>query len=482
MSAAVARALVFFTSAATLVLEILAGRVMAPYVGVTLETFTGIIGVVLAGIAVGAWLGGSVADRRPPEPLLGPFLLAAGALALLSPTLVHAVGPSTTAAGPTEIVILTTVAFFAPAVLLSAIPPMVVKIRLQSLDETGTVVGSLSAIGTAGAIFGTFATGFVLVATLPSDVAILAVGGTVVAVGVVLSYRHLAPGRLGVALLPALAAAALLPAVDGPCDEETTYFCAYVTVDPDRSSGRILWLDTVRHSYVDLEDPTHLGFRYSRVMADVLATLPEGPLDVLFVGGGGFTVPRYVSAVRPGSSHVVLEIDGALVDLARRDLGLGDRDDLRTEIGDARVLVTAEPADAFDVVVGDAFGGLAVPWHLTTREFVEDLRRLLRPDGVYTLNLIDYPPLDFARAEVATIAEVFDHVLVIAPAEYLSGDLGGNFVIAASDTPFDTGAIQDRIAERGGTEVVFDDPDAFAGDARILTDDFAPVDQLISRP
>lgn len=482
MSAAAARALVFFTSACVLVLEILAGRLMAPYVGVTLETFTGIIGTVLAGIAAGAWLGGTVADRRPPLPLLGPFLLAGGTLSLLSPTIVHALGPSMRAAGPAEIVILTAAAFLAPAIVLSAVPPMVVKIRLRSLDETGTVVGSLSAIGTAGAIFGTFITGFVLVATLPTDAAILAIGGALAATGAALAIRRVARERLGVSLIPVALAVTLLFTVNGPCDTETTYFCAYVTVDADRPSGRVLWLDTVRHSYVDLEDPSYLGFRYSEVMADVISAIPDGPLDALFIGGGGFTVPRYLSAVRPGSAHTVLEIDAALVDLAEQDLGLADRPDITVEIGDARILLADQPAGSFDLVVGDAFGGLSVPWHLTTREFVQSIRSRLGPDGVYTLNLIDYPPLGFARSEVATIADVFAHVLVIAPVTYLDAEMGGNFVIAASDAPFDTAAIRGAIDARGGAEIVTADTASFADGARILTDDFAPVDQLITQP
>ena len=123
-----------------------------------------------------------------------------------------------------------------------------------------------------------------------------------------------------------------------------------------------------------------------------------------------------------------------------------------------------------------------MPWHLTTREFVQSIRSRLGPDGVYTLNLIDYPPLGFARSEVATIADVFAHVLVIAPVTYLDAEMGGNFVIAASDAPFDTAAIRGAIDARGGAEIVTADTASFADGARILTDDFAPVDQLITQP
>ena len=139
MSIGLARLLVFTTSAAILVLEILAGRLLAPYLGVTIETFTGIIGTVLAGIAVGAWLGGRAADRFEPTRLLGPLLVAGGGLAMIAPSVVVAVGGTVTSVGPTEIVAMAGLAFLAPAAALSAVSPIVVKIRLNSLDRTGTV-------------------------------------------------------------------------------------------------------------------------------------------------------------------------------------------------------------------------------------------------------------------------------------------------------------------------------------------------------
>ena len=144
----------------------------------------------------------------------------------------------------------------------------------------------------------------------------------------------------------------------------------------------MLVLDDLRHSYVDLDDPRHLEFDYTRWIGDALdAMRPAGrPLDALFVGGGGFTLPRYVAATRPGSRSRVLEVDPQLVDLARERLGPARparRCAVRT--GDARVTLRDEPDDSADVVVGDAFGGRTIPWHLATAEFVADVRRVLRP-------------------------------------------------------------------------------------------------------
>ncbi len=479
-----ARVLVFTSSAAVLVLEILAGRLMAPYLGVSLETFTGIIGVVLAGIAAGTWLGGWAADRTAPRPLLGPALIVSGVLALVAPLLVDLLGPSLRAGGAMEIVALTTVAFFLPALTLSTVPPIVVKIRLQSLDETGTVVGSFSAISTLGALVGTFVTGFVLIAAVPTRPLVLVIGVLLVVGGLPLVARSASVRRVAAGLLLAVVAAVSLGLSEGPCDTQTTYFCARVEVDPLRPEGRTLWLDTLRHSYVDLSDPTTLRFRYIQAMADVIEGMPEGPLAVAYLGGGGFTLPRYVPAVRPGSTGVVFEIDRALVELVEAELGLVLSDELRVDTGDARLRFPDHPDGSFDVVVGDAFGGLSVPWHLTTVEFVREVDRLLADGGLYVVNVIDFPPLGFARAEVRTLQEVFPHVAVIAPPDYLRGEDGGNYVLVGSHHEIDRARLQARLDQRIEYQQVWvgEDVDRFVGGAGVLRDDFAPVDQLLGRP
>jgi len=143
------------------------------------------------------------------------------------------------------------------------------------------------------------------------------------------------------------------------------------------------------------------------------------------------------------------------------------------------VSLREERRDTYDVVVGDAFGSRSVPWHLTTREFLEEIEERLRPGGVYLLNLIDQPPHDFARAEAATLLQVFDHVAMIVPPSYLDLEGGGNLVFAASNDPLDTPAIDEAISRRHGDEMVATDLGGFIDGARALTDDFAPVDQLI---
>ena len=479
MSQTTARVIVFFSSASVLVIEILAARLLAPYLGVSLEVFTGIIGVILAGISLGAWLGGRAADRGDPSRLPGFLLMAGGVAALASPFIIDLVGPSLNT-GPMSILFGSFAGFFVPAALLSAIPPAVVKVRLASLEETGSVVGSYSAIGTAGAIFGTFVTGFVLVAAYPTRPIISVLGVVLTLSGAALTWNRSKPAMI-VSLLSATLLAAGLVTFAGPCEHETAYHCADVVVDPDRPSGRTLVLDRIRNSYVDLDDPTYLRFRYVRLIADVVAEeAPSGTIATLAIGGGGFTLPRYFAATRQGSVNTVLEIDGSLLSIATEQLGMAE-DEVAVRIGDARTGIETIPDRSIDVVVGDAYSGASVPWHLTTVEFNEEIARVLVDGGTYTMNVIDYDDRQFIRAQSRTLRETFDHVALFAPRDYLFGSAGGNYILVASSQPIAVGAIEDRLRSRGGNEIGVSGTalTEFIADAPILTDDYAPVDQML---
>jgi spermidine synthase len=386
-----------------------------------------------------------------------------------------------------NVLLLALVTLFVPAGLLSAVTPMVVKLQLADLRETGRVVGRLSGTGTLGAITATLVTGFVLIRALPTSAIVATLAGLLGVAGLSLGWyltrTDPATGRRWVAPLALLAGIAVVVSAPNPCDVETAYHCASVTVDPQRPTGRVLWLNSARHSYVDLADPRYLQFAYTRwigALVDVLAPAGER-LDALHIGGGGFTLPGYLAATRPGSDNLVLELDGDLVRLDRRRLGLRTGPSLTVQTGDARVNLARQLPGGRDLVIGDAFGHLAVPWHLTTRELLGEVRRVLRPGGVYALNVIDRPGARFAKAEAATLAAVFTHVALIAPPAALLGRSGANFVLLASTAPLPLDALAPRLAAMTQAVMLLDDAQLhrFAAGARVLTDDHAPVDQLI---
>ncbi|MBM4407885.1 MAG: spermidine synthase [Chloroflexi bacterium] len=477
--------LTFFAAACVLVLEIAAGRLLAPYVGVTLTTWTGIIGVILAGIAVGAWAGGRAADRVGPETLIGPVFIVGGLAAMASVPIIAVFGPASRGFDLGSVMVLSTIGFLLPATILSAVAPMIVRATIRDVESSGTIVGRLSAIGTAGALVGTFSTGFWLLGIVPTRTLILATGGLLVLIGLVTSWRLLrARGPAALAVLALVLMGAGSAAFPGPCERESPYYCISVIGDREITSGRILVLDNLWHAFVDLEDPTRLQFAYVRWFA--AATEPivreRGPDLTALHLGGGFAFPRYLGALAPGSHHRVLELDPAIVDVGRDELGLVLDERLAVRLGDARLSIEDEPTDAYDIVAGDAFGGLSVPWHLTTSEFLAEVDRVLRPEGRYVMNLIDNPKLRFVRAEVATLRARFAHVAVLGLPSVLPEGHGGNVVLVASHEPLDVPEIRARSEALGEATAAIADPeglDSFTAGSPVLRDDYAPVDQLI---
>jgi spermidine synthase len=505
LGSGLAATLAFLAAASVLVLEIAAGRLLAPYVGVSLTTYTGIIGVILGGIAFGAWAGGRAADAYGPVGLLGPTFALGGLTAMVSVPIVDTAGTLGFGDGIGAIVLLALVGFVLPAATLSAVAPMVVRATIVDVASSGSLVGRLSAVGTVGAISGTFLTGFFLLGTVPTRTIIAATGGLMVLVGVALTLwangrgggndENAGPGpgtTLLAVLVGLLAVGASTIAAPNPCERESAYFCIRVVTDTANPSGRTLMLDRLRHAYVDLEDPNRLEFAYIRWFDAAVADHVEDRVDgyaALHIGGGGFSFPRHLAAQNPASRHTILELDPVVFETARSELGLVTSPALEVVLGDARLGILRQPDDAFDVVVGDAFGSLSVPWHLTTDEFLAEIDRVMRPDGRYVMNIIDGPALSFVRAEARTLAARFEHVLVVSRPGSFAGvegraGGGGNVILVASHEPLDANALGARL-ERAGDRVrivgAAGDLEAFIGEAPFLRDDFAPVDQLIGR-
>lgn len=220
-----------------------------------------------------------------------------------------------------------------------------------------------------------------------------------------------------------------------------------IDTDPARPSGRVLWQDGVRQSYLDLHDPTYLHFAYTQRVADAVDTVfaPGKAVVAVHLGGGGLTLPRWLAATRPASTSTVFELDPEVVHTV---LGLVHVPAVTVRVVDGRAGLAALGEDHADLVVGDAFVGRRVPEHLLTAQCVAEIIRVLRPGGLYVLNLIDDPPLDRLGAALAAVRSAFSQVGVVAARELLTQGMGGNAVIVASDTPVDWVDLAHRAALR----------------------------------
>jgi spermidine synthase len=218
--------------------------------------------------------------------------------------------------------------------------------------------------------------------------------------------------------------------------------------DRERRHAWTLLVDGAPQSHVDLDDPTHLSFEYQRRLghvADLIAE-PGRPLQVVHLGGGAFTLARYVAATRPRSTQQVVEWDAALVQLVRAELPLDPGARIRVRSADARAGLAKVPDGWADLVIADVFSGARTPAHLTSIEFLGEVRRALRPDGHYAANLADGPPLAHLRAQVATAAAVFPELALAADPTVLRGRRFGNAVLLASDRALPVAELTRRVA------------------------------------
>lgn len=246
---------------------------------------------------------------------------------------------------------------------------------------------------------------------------------------------------------------------------------ADIEPDPNRTGAWILRIDGIAQSYVDLVDPRFLEFRYMRRIAAVLDTVAPGarPLRVLHLGGGAYSLPRYVAASRPGSAQVVVERDAALAALVERELPLPAGAGIEVVIGDARSTVTQALPGSYDVVIGDVYDGARMAGSVATVEFVAAVAEVLDSGGTYVVNVTDMPPLAFSKRQAATVCTAFPDACVLAEPALLRGRRYGNTVIAARRPPGTLPLV--RLAGRvDGSVLHGTDLSGFIAGARPLTD------------
>jgi spermidine synthase len=266
---------------------------------------------------------------------------------------------------------------------------------------------------------------------------------------------------------------------------------AWLIRDADRPAAWMLLVDGTPQSHVDLADPEYLEFEYMRRLGHLIDLAgPAGePLRVLHLGAGGLTLARYVAATRPGSSQLAVESDAALAELVRQRLPLDQRSRgaggngrggnragrVRVRIGDARAVLEQLPAASFDVVVADVFSGARTPAHLTSQEFTAAVARALSPTGLYAANVGDGPPLEHARARLATMRAAFPQACLAADAAVLRGRRFGNLVLAAAWREFPVDKLTRRVASDPfpGRLLHGSELDQFAAGAQPITDALA---------
>ncbi len=481
-----------------MVIELVAGRLVAPTLGVSLFTWTTVIGVILGGIGLGNFVGGRIADRFPTQRTLVTLLLVGALVSLSIVFTVEAISlffvlPLTVPIVLRFIVAIALV-FFVPTAVLGAITPVVIKLSLDDLSHAGGTVGTLYAISLVGSIVGTFATGFYLIAAFGTRTLIALVAGVLALMAIAIagmSWRRREVVLLAL-LVGLLMVASATHQLASPCLRESNYFCIRVTIaDQGSEPLRLLYLDRLLHSYWNLVKPLDLVYPYENAYAVVTEYVARRTPDfaMLSIGGGGFIFPYYVTQVHPQARVTVAEIDPAVSDVAREQFALASNPPIEIHDADARLyLATLPPEHRFDLIVGDAFNDFSVPYHLTTREFDQLVRAHLKPGGIYMANIIDMPSQGhFFRAFVRTVQDVFANVVVLGGSDYPDPDARQTYVIVASDDDLSAAELQQIAAtnpdwRQAAAEMKTHRLNSFLKKESplILSDDYVPTDNLLA--
>jgi len=511
-SIAIPSGTVFLSSFCIMVLELVAARLIARHLGSSLYTWTAVIGVVLAGITIGNYIGGRIADRFPAKKTLAVLFVLASAACVLTVILNNLVGEWLWLwrFGWRVLVFShVSVVFLIPSTLLGTISPVVAKMALAQKLPTGRTVGDIYAWGAAGSIAGTFATGYYLIPAM-GTAAIVWMVAAVLLVLAILYWARLWVLYVWAAIFIAMMILGLTPAGwamqtgaglnlrENPDPailyEDESPYC-YIAVkrvseNPDR---RTFMQDKLVHSDIVMGNVLDLKYSYERIHAAATDLLSQGrdKLSVLVIGGGGYVFPRYVEQVWPGSRIDVVEIDPGVTEAAIQAFGLPRNTPINTFTMDARAYVsqlleasrTEGRETLYDFIYEDALNDYSVPYQLTTKEFNDKIARLLTDTGVYMIELIDiYDSGLFVGAFVNTLEETFPFVYVVTENGPRSGR--NTFVVIAAKRAInlDKLPVHERTKDLDLWILSDSDVKVLKEKARglVLTDDHAPVENLLA--
>jgi len=505
-------ATVFISSFCIMVLELVAARLIAKHLGSSLYTWTAVIGVVLAGITLGNYLGGRIADRFVPKKALAVLFALCSITCITTIMLNNLAGTWTwlwQLSWPTHIFAHISLVFLLPSVLLGTISPIVAKMALDRGLATGRTVGDIYAWGAAGSIAGTFATGYYLIATMGSMYIIWSIAAVLllmalcywVSIGLVQVWLVLFPVAAIIGIGPwdwarqAGAAMSLRNAPDPRIiyEDESQYFYIAVKRTSETSDTRDFIQDKLTHSRISMDDVTDLQYEYAQIHAAVTHRFAgaKDKLSVLVIGGGGYVFPRYIEKTWPGSSIDVVEIDPAVTAAATEAFGLARDTSIKTFNLDARNYVdglinTEQSRGAkkrYDFIYEDAVNDYSVPYQLTTREFNDKLAVLLGDDGIYMMVLIEvYRSGLLLGAYVNTLEQTFNHVYVISTTN-LPRAARNTFVIIACQKELDLTNLAAQYSTRYLDQWHLSKSEIAQLKEKtnnlILTDDYAPVENLL---
>ena len=427
----------FMCGAGVMILELTGSRLVAPFFGTSLIVWTALIGVMMISLCIGNWMGGQMADKHPENRLLGHVLMLAAIITALTAFAGNAILTQLSRQNINIYIasILASVIIFTPAsVLMGMTSPIIVRLALRDVASSGSTVGRLSALNSAGSICGTFLGGFVLISVFPSGVILMILASGMALLSMLVYIAGWAGTLLLALALGAAARSALiygLPMTPVGVHIDTRYNHISIVESNtfDNRRVRIMRTDPDPNSAQSLiytDNPDELVSDYTKFYDLAFHFKPDSK-KILMFGGGGYCVPRHVLHERDNVSMDVVELDPGITEAARKYFDLKDDADMRIFHEDARTFINRNSLSfsnisddlKYDAVFMDVFNSwYSIPFHMTTQEAAAGIKKLLKPDGVLIMNIltaIHGPRSKVFHGIYAAFAKSFP-VLMIFPA------------------------------------------------------------------
>jgi spermidine synthase len=463
--------------------EICASRLLAPYFGASTVVWANVIGLILAALAIGYWLGGRIADRHPQPHVLGALVLAAAALIVLIPFVAQPLldltvrGLNNVSAGAVVgSFIGSLLLFLPPVVLLGTAAPFAIRLAVTDVAIAGTVAGRLYALSTIGSIFGVFLPAIVTIELWGTQRTLVATAVVVALGGSLLLRRRWVAVPIAIAAVLAVPVGIVKPVAGLLYEKDSQYqFVQVVQKGP------------VRDLYLNEGIAVHSEWRRNTVLTgdewDMFLTVP--PLvgrpvrSVAILGNAGGTTARAYGVFYPSARIDGVELDPVVTAAARRYMGLGRIRRLHVITADARPFLQ-RTHDRFDLILVDAYRQPYVPFYLATQQFFRLVRSRLRPGGIVALNVATVPG-DHRLAEniAGTLRTEFPQVLTWQALKLNQLVLGFDRPISRTQLRAAVARTPERI--RVLTRLLAEHARAALPSAQPWTDDRAPVEWVTDR-
>ncbi len=471
-----------------MILELTGSRVLAPYLGTSLITWTSLIGIILGSLSLGYYFGGQISDKKANYQTFSYILLLSAIFisltALIKEPFLNFL--QTSFSDIRISTILATIFLFSPAsIMMGMVSPYAVKLKMNNLAECGSTVGKLYAISTVGSIFGTFMAGFLLIPMFGNTKLLIIISISMILASVI-AYSGKKKLQILVASMLVLQMGWTVTkeetlAASGIIDIDTQYSRVLIYNSVDRETGKatkLLTMGKTSHSAMFLEDD-NLVFEYTKFYKLASHFKPDFKKS-LIIGAGAYSFPKFYIQNYPNATLDVVEIDPQLTELAKANFRLKENPNLTIHHEDGRTFLNKNE-NKYDVIFLDAFGTFySIPYQLTTLEVVEKIHNSLEEDGVVLMNIIgsiEGKNSEFIQAELKTYKQIFPQVYIL-PVNYPEdAQIAQNHIIVAlkstEKAQFENTDPQLNLylKHRWQKEIPLDKP--------VLTDDHAPVDQYV---